>query len=62
MATKDMLELLILTQICDDYWKDVAYATHLDRYYDMKKLGDRYDKLGKEFLDEYALNKTEKSD
>lgn len=57
-----MLELLILTRICDDYWKDHIYATYLDEHYDMQKLGDRYDELGKEFLNEYALNKTEKSE
>lgn len=57
-----MLELLILIRICDDYWKDDSYAIHLDEHYDMQKLGDRYDELGKEFLNEYALNKTEKSE
>ncbi len=57
-----MLELLILTQICTDYNNDDIYAEYLDKNYDMKKLGDRYDELGKEFLNEYALNKTEKSE
>jgi hypothetical protein len=62
MTTNDMLELLILTQICDDYNNDSIYSYYLDKHYDMQKLGDRYDKLGKEFLNEYALNKTEKSE
>ena len=57
-----MLELLILTRICDDYWEYDSYATYLDKHYDMQKLGDRYYELGKEFLNEYALNKTEKSE
>lgn len=57
-----MLELLVLTRICDDYWKDDSYATYLDKHYDMQKLGDRYDELGKEFLNDYALNKAERSE
>ena len=62
MIPEKMLELLILYRICDDYWQSDAYADHLDKHYDMQKLGDRYDELGKEFLNEYALNKTEKSE
>lgn len=62
MTIERMLELLILTRICNDYWEDDSYATYLDKHYDMQKLGDRYDELGKEFLKQYALNKTEKSD
>jgi len=62
MTIERMLELIILTRICDDYWKDSSYATHLDNHYDMQKLGDRFDELGKEFLNDYALDKTEKSD
>jgi len=62
MAVKRMLELLVLTKVCDDYQKDKLYSTFLDNNYDMKKLGDRYIKLGREFLNDYALDKTEKSD
>ena len=62
MTTKDMLELLILIQICDDYNNDSLYSSYLDVNYDMQKLRDKYFKLGIEFLNEYALNKTEKSE
>lgn len=57
-----MLELLILNLICASYWEDDGYADYLDKNYDIQKLGDRYDELGKEFLTPYALTKTEKSD
>lgn len=57
-----MLELLVLTKVCDDYQKDKLYSTFLDNNYDIKKLGDRYNELGREFLNDYALDKTEKSD
>ena len=62
MTVERMLELLVLTKVCDDYQKDKLYSTFLDNNYDMKKLGDRYIKLGREFLNDYALDKTEKSD
>jgi len=62
MNTNKMLELLILAKVLNDYNDDSIYADHLDKNYDMQKLGDRYYELGKEFLNEYALNKTEKSE
>lgn len=62
MIPETMLELIILDKICRDYWEDNTYATYLDNHYNMQKLGDRYSELGKEFLSDYALNKTEKSD
>jgi len=62
MTVERMLELLVLTKVCDDYQKDKLYSTFLDNNYDMKKLGDRYNELGREFLNDYALDKTEKSD
>ena len=52
MTTKDMLELLILIQICDDYNNDSLYSSYLDVNYDMQKLRDKYFKLGIEFLNE----------
>lgn len=62
MTVERMLELLVLTKVCDDYQKDKLYSTFLDNNYDIKKLGDRYNELGREFLNDYALDKTEKSD
>ena len=62
MIPERMLELLILQRICDDYYNDQIYANYLDKHYDMQKLGDRYDELGKEFLALYAIDNTEKSD
>lgn len=62
MTVERMLELLILDLICASYWKDDSYADYLDKNYDIQKLGDRYDELGKEFLTPYALTKTKKLD
>lgn len=62
MGTNKMLELLILIQISNAYSSDKLYAEYLEKNYDIQKLADRYNELGKEFLNEYALNKTEKSE
>ncbi len=62
MIPEKMLELLILNQICVDYNDNKIYADYLDKNYDMQKLGDRYDELGKEFLNDYAIDNPEKSD
>ena len=62
MIPEKMLELLILETIVSDYSDDMIYAEYMDKHYDMQKLGDRYDELGKEFLTPYAIDKTEKSD
>ena len=57
-----MLELSILHEISKDYYESEEYRYFLDTNYDTKKLKDRCYELGKEFLNDYALNKTEKSD
>lgn len=62
MIVEKMLELMILVQILTDYNDDDVYAEYLDKHYNMQKLLDRYDELGKEFMSKYALNKPEKSD
>ena len=62
MTVERMLELLVLSKVYDDYQEDKLYSTFLDNNYDMKKLEDRYIELGREFLNDYALDKTEKSD
>lgn len=57
-----MLELIILQDIICVYNKDNEYTNFIDKNYDVDKIGDRYLELGIEFLNQYALNKTEKSD
>lgn len=62
MIVEKMLELIILDRIFKQYRKDTLYSGYLDENYDMLKLRDRYEELGNEFLNDYALHKTEKSD
>lgn len=62
MDIEKILELIILKDLLADYNKDKEYADFLDKKYDVQKIGDRFLELGKEFLNPYALNKTEKSE
>lgn len=62
MTTNKMLELLLLCKVLEDYDKDDVYREFVRENYDSYKIQNRYTELGKEFLNEYALNKTEKSE
>lgn len=57
-----MLELLLLQEIFYVYNNDIEYNEFLRKHYNIEKINERYLELGKEFLNEYALNKTEKSE
>jgi len=62
MTTSKMLELLLLCKVLKDYDKDDVYREFIKENYDSYKIQSRYTELGKEFLNEYALNKAEKSE
>ena len=57
-----LVELILLQAIFTDYNLDKEYRDFLDNNYDVNKMQERYLALGKEYLQQYALNKTEKSD
>ena len=62
MIVEKLLELIVLKDLLRDYTKDKEYADFLDKEYNVQKMQNRFLELGKEFLNEYALNKTEKSE
>ena len=62
MIIEKLLELIVLKDLLRDYAKDKEYANFLDTEYNVQKMENRFLELGKEFLNEYALNKTEKSE
>lgn len=62
MIIEKLLELIVLKDLLRDYAKDKEYANFLDKEYNVQKMKNRFLELGKEFLNEYALNKTEKSE
>lgn len=62
MIPEKMLELILWQEIFYTFNNDTEYNDFLTKYYDIEKINNRYLELGKEFLNEYALNKTEKSE
>lgn len=62
MSTNKMLELILLQGIFYSFNNDIEYNEFLSKNYNIEKINSRYLELGKEFLNEYALNKTEKSE
>jgi hypothetical protein len=62
MIIEKLLELIVLKDLLRDYTKDKEYANFLDEEYNVQKMENRFLELGKEFLNDYALNKTEKSE
>ena len=62
MIVEKMLELILLQEIFYSFNNDMEYNEFLSKNYDIEKINNRYLELGKEFLNEYALNKTEKSE
>lgn len=57
-----MLELLLLQEIFYSFNNDTEYNEFLSKNYDIEKINSRYLELGKEFLNDYALDNTEKSE
>ena len=62
MIAERMLRLLILEKIHHDIAESKTYNDFIKEYYDYNKMKEEYHILGEEFLQEYALNKTEKSE
>lgn len=62
MTVERKLELLVLKELLKDYNEYSEYKLYLDEYFNVSKIKDRYMELGKEFLNNYAIDKTEKSD
>lgn len=61
MIPERMLEMIILRTIIVDYSDLESYRDFIDENYDILKMQKRYLELGKEFLNDYAIDKQEKS-
>ena len=62
MTVERMLKLILLQEVFYSFNNDIEYNEFLSKNYNIEKMNSRYLELGKEFLNEYALNKTEKSE
>lgn len=56
MITERMLELLIIDSIFKEVSKNDLYKSYMGENYDLKKMQQRYDELGNEFLEPYHIN------
>ncbi len=62
MTIEKLVELILLQEIFHSFNNNIEYNEFLSKNYDIEKINDRYLELGKEYLQQYALNKAEKSD
>ena len=56
---QEFITLLLLENNC---FNDIKFSDYISDNYDIKKINNRYKELLDDFLNEYALNKTEKSE
>ena len=62
MGTKDETEFLVLLLIENNCYNNIEFEDYIKKHYNVKKINKRYRELLDDFLNEYALNKTEKSE
>ena len=62
MDSKEKEEFIILLLLENSAYNNIQFSDYLKDRYDLSKLYKRYKELLDNFLKEYALNKTEKSD
>lgn len=62
MINERKLNLLILKELLSDYREYEEYRNFIDENYDISRIKSDYLDLGIEFLNKYAIDKTEKSE
>lgn len=62
MTAEKMLEIILLQEIFISFNNDIEYNEFLSKHYNIDKINNRYLELGKEYLQQYAIDTTEKSD
>ena len=62
MGANDRQEFIILLLLENNCFNNLQFSDYLKDNYDIKKFNERYKELLDNFLNEYALNKTEKSE
>ena len=62
MGSREKEEFIILLLLENNCFNDMQFSEYVRDNYDTKKINVRYRELLDDFLNEYALNKTERSD
>ena len=62
MGSKEKEEFIIMLLIENNCYNNIKFSDYMKKYYDTKKFNSRYKELLDDFLNDYALNNTEKSE
>jgi hypothetical protein len=62
MGSREKEEFIILLLLENNCFNNIRFADYIENKYDSDRINKRYRELLDDFLNEYALNKTEKSD
>jgi len=62
MIPERLQEFITMLLIENNCFNDIRFSDYIENNYDTKKFNKRYMELLDDFLKDYALNKTEKSD
>ena len=62
MICSEAEEFIILLLLENNCFNNIQFSDYIKKYYDVNKFKCRYMELLDSFLNEYALNKTEKSE
>lgn len=62
MDSREKEEFIILLLLENNAYNNIQFSDYLKDKYDISKFNKRYMELLDDFLKEYALNKTEKSE
>lgn len=62
MITSKEEEFIIMLLLENNCFNNIRFSDYLKDNYDTKRFNKRYKELLDDFLNEYALNKTEKSE
>ena len=62
MGSKEKEEFIVMLLIENNCFNNIKFSDYIREHYNVYKFNDRYKELLDDFLNEYALNKTEKSE
>ena len=62
MSSREKEEFIIMLLIENNCFNNIKFSDYIKEHYNTDKFNNRYMELLDNFLNEYALNKTEKSE
>ena len=62
MSSREKEEFIIMLLIENNCYNNIQFSDYIKEHYNIDKFNNRYIELLDDFFNEYALNKTEKSE